>query len=97
MAKRYSGEVEVSIIWNDNEEQYAAKVTAPGPRDQFVMVGAPAVLEVAVDSPEGYDSAARAAIAFADNEDEVIGDYAAYTSEGCYISRSKDSKWPSQP
>lgn len=71
MAQRYSGEVRVRIVYVDAEAGYDARVSWPGGRER-VKVGTPAVLTRAVDSPEAYDAAARAAIAFAGD----AGDYA---------------------
>ena len=53
-----------------------------------IIVGAPAVLSHAVDSPEAFDDAARAAIAFADDEARhgrhslTWGDIAAVDDDG---------------
>lgn len=94
MARRYSGEVNINILWVDATQQYAAKVKAPDEPSMFIIVGAPKVLEHAVDSPAAYDNAAVTALAFA--EDEVGGstERAAYKEDDYYVGRRKEARWP---
>ena len=79
MAKRYSGEVVVRILYNDQTQQYDAWVSWPNGRAK-VAVGLPAFMTTAVDSSAGYDNAARAAIAFVD----IPGEY--HDREGVHAS-----------
>jgi hypothetical protein len=67
VAKRYSGDVVVTMIWRDSYNCYACSVAASGDI-RVVIVGAPACLEHAVDSREAFNETARAAIAFAEHE-----------------------------
>lgn len=74
MAVRKIEGARVSIVWSDAEDQYIAKVTLPGEkRARTVRVGRPPSSRLAVDSKAAYDDAARAAHAFAVDEDE--GEY----------------------
>lgn len=75
MAKRYSGAVTIRIQWSDVLDEYEARVTMPGTKGESIRVRAPAVLERAVDSPDEYDSAARAALSFASEEFGQAAEY----------------------
>jgi hypothetical protein len=61
-----------------------------------IVVGAPAVLSHAVDSPEAFDDAARAALSFAD-VDWPVAENAATTDSGWHIGRSPSKAWPEEP
>ena len=67
VAKRYSGDVAVTMIYRDATSDYACRVATPT-EVRIVFVGTPAHLEHAVDSREAFDDTARAAIAFAEHE-----------------------------
>jgi len=67
IAKRYSGDVTVTMIYRDRTNDYACRVASASGR-ATVLVGAPAFLEHAVDSREAFDGTARAAIAFAEHD-----------------------------
>ena len=56
-----------------------------------IQVGAPAHLTNAVDSPEAFDDAARAAIAFAQDENPGWDDLAAYNEDGYHVARSANA------
>lgn len=89
-ALRYSGDVRVRVTYFDPKSgdvfsdgtprhpngSYCCRIVTPGVRGLRVFVGAPAHLEHAVDSPEAFDCAARAALAFAD--EELGGDLASH-------------------
>jgi hypothetical protein len=66
MAKRTSGNVTVRLTFDGTRDAYVCSVAVEGEKAKRVIVGYPAVCKGAVDSAESYDSAARAAIAFAD-------------------------------
>lgn len=67
----------------------------PGITDRVrVVVGAPACLSSAVDSPEAFDGAASAAVAFADHENGSIGESAAYDDSGVHVGRDPADAWP---
>ena len=65
IAKRYSGDVTVTMIYRDATSDYACRVATPS-GFTVVIGGSPRFLEHAVDSREAFDQTARAAIAFAD-------------------------------
>ena len=67
VAKRYSGDVAVTIVYRDRDRDYACRVVSPDGQ-RIVFVGAPRLHGYAVDSKEAFDSVARAAIAFAEFE-----------------------------
>jgi hypothetical protein len=94
MTRRYSGEVTVYITWLDATEQYGAKVKPPGEPSVYIAVGAPRLLEHAVDSPPAYDAAAKAALAFAEDEVPGVTERAAYKEDGYFVSRSQERRWP---
>jgi hypothetical protein len=78
MARRWSGNLSIHIKFVDRDNQYKATVCRIAPnraeRDcQVMWVGPPAHLTRAVDSPAAYDDAARAAIAFLDDEGRLPG------------------------
>lgn len=65
---------------------------------KIVIVGAPAFLPrgQAVDSPEAFDSAARAALAFAYDDDSSWGDHAASDDSGYHLGRNPEDAWPQE-
>lgn len=65
MAVRYSGDVVVRVVWSDRYACWKCGVSTPGRRVSIEVGRAPDDREL-VDSPRAYDSAARAAISFAD-------------------------------
>jgi hypothetical protein len=74
-ARRYSGEVriELTLVPAPNMphgEQYRCDISLRGVRLGTQYVGIPAHLEHAIDSPEAFDAAARAALSFAVDEEE---------------------------
>jgi len=85
-ARRFSGSVAVSIRWDDGSSQFVARVTAPNLCTEEVRVGAPAVLDRAVDSPLSFDAAARAAIVFASSEFHELAEYGTH---GVMVHRSR--------
>lgn len=90
MATRYSGSLTVRISWVDRHDLYDASVSWKGGGPIKVMVGHPPASRLSVDSPEAYDSAAKAAIAFADDEYREFGisDMAEYDDSGVVVRRS---------
>ncbi len=103
--KRYSGEIVIRITYietYDPNGMYRCFLKGPNGQTETVFVGAPAFLSEAVDSPEAFDSAAEAAIAFADHEagENGIrwGELAAYDIDGAgsHIGRSPAKAWPQE-
>lgn len=75
-AMRYSGDARVRVTYLDTPDGlpenrnggYRCFVRTDAGETYTCVVGAPQVLEHAVDSPEAFDDAAKAALAFADHE-----------------------------
>lgn len=87
---RYSGELIVSLVLRG--ERYRCTVTHGIEGERYTCtVGTPHVLTQAIDSPDAFDEAARAAISFA--ADEVGMEGAALTDAGVHVSRSADRAW----
>lgn len=64
-----------------------------------IIVGAPAVLSHAVDSPEAFDNAAATALSFAHDEGWPVESHAAYDAEltDWHIGRSPAKARPLEP
>jgi len=73
-AIRYSGDARVRVTYVEPQAgeigngSYRCFVRTSGGEKYSCIVGAPAFLDHAVDSPEAFDGAARAALAFAEHE-----------------------------
>jgi hypothetical protein len=88
-AKRYSGSISIRVTYLDYVHtgrlngEYRCFLRANNARCT-IYVGVPASTLLPVDSPEAFDSAARAAIGFADHEFGDWGDWAEVddTSKG---------------
>jgi len=91
---RYSGDITISLIYSDEEQQYACQLSADGETSEYATVGEPKVLEHAVDSPEAFASAAHAALSFVMDDQKDIVDKAAMTDSGWHVGRTKDNRWP---
>lgn len=75
MAKRYSGDLVVQILYHD-DDTYRGYVKGPGGTYKFSELRAPPVglgSGVAYDSPKAYDKMAESAISFATYDMEGIG------------------------
>ena len=66
VAKRYSGDVVVTMIYRDDTFDYACHVVSPAGA-RTIFVGVPGRLVHAVDSREAFSDVARSAIAFAEH------------------------------
>lgn len=95
MAKRYSGDLQITVVYDDRGH-YRASVSRGGVKLWRGAVRPPRSLTYAVDSEHGYDEAARAALAFADHDRSGIGDHAEMDDAGYKVRRVKDywQKWP---
>jgi hypothetical protein len=111
-AIRYSGQIKIRVTYL--EPYAAGDACPPGRSTQpngeyrcFLRVGGwkaiihvnpPAVLSHGVDSPEAFDEAARAAIAFADHEYGGWNDFCAYAADGSdrHVGRSPSQAWPQE-
>jgi hypothetical protein len=94
--KRYSGNITVSINYVDSSEQYKANVSVAGKREKTVYVRPRASSRYAVDDAKAFDSAAIAAIAFAEHDGlDVSG--ADHTDSGIAIHRRKPVHAPKVP
>jgi hypothetical protein len=84
---RYSGEIRIRVTYSAKGHirngYYRCHLTGPGNMTATIVVGVPEFLSHAVDSPEAFDDAARAALAFADHD----------ADEGRSAGESRDSRW----
>lgn len=93
---RYCGEIRIRITYQESgpgkayspNGTYSCYLTA-GERRTNIKVMAPRYLSRAVDSPEAFDEAACAALAFAgEGEEHGWNAYASFDDHGYYVSRS---------
>lgn len=101
MATRYCGSIKVncklvSSPHAPHGEQYKCTISHKGKRLGTTYVGIPVYIDKGIDSPEAYDEAASAAIAFAQDEEErgerdwgSLGDYCDYTDSDRYVRRAE--------
>lgn len=111
---RYSGEIRIRVTYLEahrgggNNGAYRCYLRGPGGMATTVIVGAPAYLSHAVDSPEAFDEAAHASIGFADDSDEEKeerlscyhwANIAAHKADGSgwHVGRSEKQAWPDEP
>jgi len=108
---RYSGSLRIRVTYVEYNGETFSDGTPRSPNGQYrcyikdtnggtpfkitVWVGTPAYLEHAVDSPESFDSAAHAALSFADDDNGRVSDRAAHTGSGWHIGRSITDVWGS--
>jgi hypothetical protein len=95
MAKRYSGNLQISVVYDD-KNHYSTAVSSGGKLLWRGIVNpAPAGFGrgVAYDSPQAYDEVASSALAFADDEQRGIADEAEYDEDltGYLIRRTPRS------
>lgn len=82
MAKRYCGDVSITLEWRDEKNRYRAVVRGTK-TTQVVWVGGRGT--DAVDSPKAYDAAARAALSFAmEGDTDIADDSALGVADGEY-------------
>lgn len=115
-ALRYSGEIRIRVTWIEDTSgphvathgKYRCFLRGPSGMATTVIVNAPAYLSHAVDSPEAFDDATRAALSFADRDAEASkragedwthnswGDYAAsgVGGSGWHVGRVPSRAWP---
>ena len=89
MARRYSGDLNINIVWDDARSRYIGKINVAGARNlrpALIQASPPATWK-AVDSPESFDAAARAALAFAADLNWPVDDYAEFNDKGEYVIR----------
>lgn len=88
MATRRSGQVRISIMFLDAKNMYQVKLSTPRAK-KTIYVQPPAYLKNAVDSKEGYDTAAHAALSFAADEGMDLENYADMTDSGWAIQAGR--------
>lgn len=96
MAKRYSGNLQISVVYDD-KNHYRTSVSRGGKLLWRGTVNpAPAGFGpgIAYDSPKAYDAIASSALAFADDEKRGIADEAEYDEDltGYLIRRTPHGK-----
>jgi len=90
-AIRYSGRATLRLTYRDATSDYRVSINSDGLPSEVVIVGEPATLTHAVDSPEAFDDAARAAISFA----ESLGESCSYDDAGPFVARKRAECWTS--
>jgi hypothetical protein len=103
---RYSGDIRIRVTYHDRRFEDVYEDGTPRNPNGFyrcflrasnntttIIVGAPAFLSQAVDSPEAFSDAARAAVAFADHEDPEAGWYDRCCSDdkGVFVTTTRDN------
>ena len=97
MANRYSGQLRISVEYDDRGGDYRVGVTDGKHRWRGRIRPAPAGFGpgVGYDSPKAYDSIARSALAFASDEMGDLGEVAATTESGYHVGRTPATAWGS--
>ena len=99
MAKRYSGNVEVTVMYQDRGD-YKTSVRVNDKTVWRGHVGGPKSgfgVGVDYDSPKAYDRTAKAAITFAEDDDAYVMDDVALDRHGdIHIGRSYATRYPKQ-
>jgi len=99
MATRYSGEVVIAIRMKETRHgaTYHCALRGPDAEKAIVEVGSPKMLEHAIDSPDAFDAAARAAISFAQDEDGGFENVASkLDGSGHHVGRTMEDAWPEE-
>ena len=91
MAKRYSGNATVNVVWSDSANGWRASVSVDGYHVDTVTVtqsrSGPDT-RIAVDSPEAYDHAAATALSFV-SQDYDFDDKLDFDDRGIVVYRTK--------
>ena len=101
MATRYSGDLKISVVYDDSrrDDVYRVSISRDGRNVWRGQIGPPASgfgPGIGYDSAQAYDRTAHAALSFAD--DEIgIGDAAEMTESGWRIRRTQASRDPRAP
>jgi hypothetical protein len=95
---RYSGDAKITLTLQDNDSYRVVVETDCDA--SCITINSPKVLKHAIDSPEAFDDAARAAVAFALEERDEHGvsvfddsDF-AFGPEAVYVGRTREQAWP---
>jgi hypothetical protein len=91
-AVRYSGDVKITLSFDDARNQYNVSLAAPGKMTARVHVRPPGVLTRAVDSPEEFDETARAALSLFSDEYPDVAEVAELGESGFVVSRRKPGR-----
>ena len=96
MAKRYSGNLQISVVYDD-KNRYRTAVSSGGKLLWRGIVNPAAAgfgPGIAYDSPKAYDEVASSALTFADHEERGIADEAEYNEgmNGYLIRRTPRGK-----
>lgn len=88
MASRYSGNLKISVKVNRANTGHDVNVSRAGALVYRCTVTQPPADKIALDASEAYDAAAKAALAFAENDGVDVSD--AMTDDvGFVVSRQK--------
>lgn len=96
MARRYSGEVRISVRWDDATDHWECRVSVNGEGSCNIRVGRAPADRQAVDSPMAHDTAAHAALSFASEDWRGLARHAASKADGSgwHIGRDAAHAWP---
>lgn len=102
MARRFSGEIRITIKLDETSpvDAYDCTLSVKGEGHKRVRVLGPVYRAkgTAVDSSEAYDSAAHAALSFAEGEGFPVSEHAATDAAGSgwHIGRDAAHAWPKE-
>jgi len=87
---RYSGRIAMRVVLREGmRDEYHVSIKLPNGDRETVVVGAPAHMRIAIDSPQAYDDAARAALAFAEHDGLDVAEHAEFDESSYVIRRIK--------
>lgn len=99
MARRFSGNAVVTAYWSDDQGLFACRVSTPEGSVRVNVKPSPELYRMkAIDSSEGYDEIAKAALSFAESELEAndisLTEHAMVNPDGSgwQVSRRKDNE-----
>jgi len=89
MAIRKCGRVKISCTYRERENDYRCVFSVNGKKQGVEYVGVPRSLSHAVDSPQAYSDAAKAAISFAVNDGKLDESDLEWGDSGPRLMRPK--------
>ncbi len=92
MAIRKSGQVKIHCTYRDRENDYRCALSVHGKKRGVEYVGVPRSLSHAVDSPQAYSDAVRAALSFALDDGKIEESDLDWGESGPRIMRPKKRK-----
>lgn len=97
MATRVCGRVKINCVLEvargmPHGHQYKCTLSKDGRHLSTQYVGIPQHLTQAIDCPEAYDDAARAAVSFASNDGEISDGGLAWSGSGPLVTRGGNAR-----